>query len=207
MGADNARMWSARVFAFSISSFVVSGDASAGEGTRGEALAHYAETLVGKQRLISGDSELPLDSVGVARLVFLSQGIDLFNAPAFLDPARTGVDIIYQYAALYGRLHTSRRPKIGDLVFFGKTRDADRDGEPDPISHVGIVTQLSSDGTAKIVTASRAQVVTLSLNRLRPKDTEDELQAPLNSRLFVGRAFNEPKPVSELFYTFATVAE
>jgi hypothetical protein len=175
--------------------------------TPAEAAAAYADSLVGTRDIEALGTRYALDSVGLVRAVFMTQGIDVFQAPALEDPARTGVDVIYQYAALNGRLHTSRKPRVGDLVFFGKTRDADGDGAPDSISHLGIVTALASDGTARVVTTTKSQVVAVSLNRLRPREPKDELGAALNSRFFIGRDFAHPKLVSELFYTFATLQQ
>jgi len=174
--------------------------------SRADAVAAYAQTLVGKRAITTGGGTYGLDSVGLVRAAFISQGIDVFQAPALSDPERTGVEIVYQFAALNGRLHLSRTPHVGDLVFFGGTRDADSDGEPDSVSHLGIVTELKADGTASIVTATRSQIVSVSMNRLRPKDGKDELDAPLNSTLHLARS-RQGRLASELFYTFATLIE
>ncbi len=172
-----------------------------------EAAALFADKLVGARAIDTPQGRYAFDSVGLVRAAFMTQGIDLFQAPAALDAERSGVDIVYQFAALYGKLHMSRRPRVGDLVFFGHTRDADRDGEADSISHIGIVTAVAADGTARVVTASGTGIVAVSLNRLRPKDAVDELEAPLNSRLYLGTNWRAPRLTSELFYTFATLQQ
>ncbi|MCC6810408.1 MAG: C40 family peptidase [Deltaproteobacteria bacterium] len=174
---------------------------------RAQAIAAYADSLVGKHDLSGGGRRFRFDSVGVVRAAFLQFGIDLFAAPAQLDIERSGVDVVYQYAALNGKLHLRRRPSVGDLCFFGKTRDYDQDGAVDTISHVGVVTQVAADGTATIVTAGRSRVLTLMLNRYRPKDAQDELGQALNGRIFVGTKNTAPKLASELFYTFATIVD
>jgi hypothetical protein len=170
-------------------------------------VAAFAESLVGKQELLGGGRRFGFDSVGLVRAAYYQFGIDVFNAPAHADVDRSGVEVVYQYAALHGRFHLRRRPNVGDLCFFGKTRDFDRDGKPDAISHVGIVSDVAADGTATIVTAGRSRIVTLSLNRYRPKDAVDEAGQLLNGRLFLAGTRNEPKLASELFYTFATIGQ
>lgn len=164
--------------------------------------ARHADSLVGKHDLAGGGKRFRLDSVGLVRAAYLEAGIDVFAAPAQIANDRTGVDVVYQYAALHGRFHLRRRPSVGDLCFFGKTRDADGDGALDAISHVGIVTAVAADGTASVATTGKSRVVTVMLNRYRPKETVDEAGQVLNGRLFVGR---EPVLTSALFYTFATL--
>lgn len=164
-----------------------------------EAIAKVAESLVGKRRLFAHGQELELDSVGLVRAVFAAQGRDVFDAPAFFDPTRTGVEIVYQHAAIKGRLHAHLRPSKGDLVFFGRTRDANRDGVLDAVSHVGIVSAVAADGTATIVTTTMTKVVALPLDLLARDD------AAKNGRLLTPAAPREPRSLAELFYTFATL--
>ncbi len=177
----------------------------AANDSRASAIASYADSLVGKPAPQGGGRNFTLDSVGVVRAAFLQHGIDLFAAPAAVAVDRTGVDVVYQYAALNGRLHLRRRPAVGDLCFFGRTRDLDQDGTPDSITHVGVVTAVAADGTATVVTAGRSKVVAMALNRYRPKDAEDEVGQSLNARMFLASGKGKSLLASEAFYTFATL--
>jgi hypothetical protein len=171
----------------------------------GATIAARALSLVGKHELRGGGKAFEFDSVGLVRAVFADDGIDVFRAPAIVDPQRTGVEILYQYAAIHGRLHTRRVPGPGDLVFFGKTRDANRDGVPDTISHVGIVVDVKPNGTATVVTATMSRVLALPMNRLRPGDAQNESGELINASLLTPASPDAPQLLSRLFYTFATL--
>ena len=172
----------------------------------GERVAAEARRYVGQRELDASGQRYAFDSVGLARAVFSNLGVDLFATPAASDPARSGVDIVYQYAAVHGQLHSLRVPEPGDIVFFGKTRDRDRDGQPDPLSHIGIVSQVLADGTANVITTTMTGVVTLPMNRRRPGELRDKEGHALNGRLLTALS-PEPQPLTNLFYCFARVAK
>ena len=169
------------------------------------AVANHARGRFGKHELFGGGKQFEFDSVGLVRAVFASQGIDVFRAPAIVDPRRTGVEILYQYAALHGKLHTHRIPARGDLVFFGKTRDTKGDGVHDTVSHVGIVVDVTPRGTATVVTATMSHVLALPMNRLRPNDATDDDGETINAGLLTPASPTRPQLLSRLFYTFATL--
>jgi hypothetical protein len=179
--------------------------AAAPERDFGERVAAEARRFVGQRELRASGQRYAFDSVGLARAVFANLGVDLFATPAASDPERSGVDIVYQYAALHGQLHSLRVPEPGDIVFLGKTRDRDHDGQPDPLSHIGIVSQVAADGTANVITTTLTGVVTLPMNRRYPGELHDAQGRTLNGRLLTALSA-EPQPLSTLFYCFARLA-
>lgn len=180
--------------------------AAAPERGFGERVAAEARRFVGQRELDAGAQRYAFDSVGLARAVFTNLGVDLFATPAASDSSRSGVDIVYQYAAVHGQLHSLRVPEAGDIVFFGKTRDRDHDGQPDALSHIGIVSQVMPDGTANVITTTMTGVVSLPMNRRYPGDLHDKQGRALNGRLLTALS-PEPKPLTDLFYCFARLAK
>ncbi len=168
----------------------------------GDRIAANARKRIGQRELAGGGRRFAFDSVGLVRAVMAELSVDVFDVPAASDQERNGVDIVYQYAALHGQLHSDRVPAPGDLVFLGKTRDADGDGTPDPLSHLGIISRVDSDGTAEVVTTTMTGVVAVPFNRRFPDRLKDSAGHILNGRLVTALS-PEPQPLPDLFYSFA----
>lgn len=170
-------------------------------------LAKRAESMLGRREIVARDQHFHFDSVGLVRALLYEQGIDLFDVPAAQNLAKRGIDLAYQFAALHGELHTSRIPRVGDLVFFGETRDLTHDGVGDTLSHLGIVTEIADNATLKVVTTTMAGVEALYLNRVFPKDSASENGKRFNSQWITTLSRNQPQLASQAFYTFATLDE
>lgn len=126
------------------------------------AIALSASQLVGARTITSQGKPIAYDCAGVARAIFLKHGIDLYS-DASSDPKANGVKLIYAHVRRHGTLHQGPIADPGDLVFFDNTWDFNGDGQlNDPLTHVGVVEQLESDGT--IVFISR---VSGSIERYR----------------------------------------
>jgi hypothetical protein len=117
----------------------------------------------------------------VTRAIYLAHGIDLFEGGA-ADGKANGVGLIYNHLRKHGQLHRGPVVQAGDLVFFDNTWDYNGDGlVNDPLTHVGIVERVESNGT--IVFISR---VAGAIERyMRRKHWRDGEQTPyLTGELF-----------------------
>lgn len=168
------------------------------------ALVKEAKNRIGDTDLKLGPVEYAFDSVGFARLVYKTAGIDLFSTAAARDPSRYGVDIVYQYMALYGELDMGRTPRAGDMVFLGGTRDANHDGHPDAISQVGIVVDVDAEGTATIMTALQTRIGVIHLNRRYPDTAVTPSGKTANTPLVIPTT-GKPVFASRLFHSFARI--
>lgn len=133
---------------------------------------------------------------------------------AILD--RAGAPVVGNTASLYataeslGALHHRKRPAVGDLVFFDHTYDRNRNGRvDDPLSHVGVVNAVTSDGTITVVhrSSSRGRT-TLVMNLHHPHDTHGPDGQRYNDFLRARRRSDGPRVrhlAGELWRAFATV--
>ncbi|MGH7231287.1 MAG: CHAP domain-containing protein [Nitrospiraceae bacterium] len=146
-----------------------------------QSIARTAARLVGAHSIESNGRRISYDCAGVTRAIYLSQGIDLYNSGEAEDGAN-GVRLIHAYVRKYGRLHQGPRVRPGDLVFFDNTWDLNGDGRVnDPLTHVGVVETVESDGT--VVFVSR---VSTAIDRYRMN-----LQRRTIHRAPDGRVFND----------------
>lgn len=111
------------------------------------AIVESAARLVGARTITSQSKRLVYDCAGVTRAIFLEHGIDLYRG-TFNDLKGNGVRLIHNHVRQHGTLHRGSNVSPGDLVFFDNTWDFNGDGKlNDPLTHVGIVERLESDGT------------------------------------------------------------
>lgn len=75
---------------------------------------------------------------------FVSAVLTAAGVPADGDTSR-----FFDLALEHGTLHHDPIPQVGDLVFFDDTHDRNRDGLwNDPLSHIGVVVDVSPEGVA-----------------------------------------------------------
>lgn len=111
------------------------------------AIVLLASQLVGARTITSQGKPIAYDCAGVTRAIYLRHGIDLYS-DAQSDPKANGVRLIYNHVRRHGILYQGPEVHPGDLVFFDNTWDFNGDGKlNDPLTHVGIVEQLETDGT------------------------------------------------------------
>lgn len=137
------------------------------------------------------------DCSGFAQAVYASADIDLSSVSA--PPGLNGVAIIHRFVAEEGGLH-ARRAMPGDLVFFDGTHGP----RGRPLTHIGIVERVRSDGTVVFLHHMQGRVVRGHLNRNAPHVHRD----PRTGRIlndYLRRGSNGPRLAGELFSAYGTV--
>lgn len=186
----------------------VPGSSSPGPGTEDD-LERVLETA--RAVVAHGGGEIdgrpvPRDCSGFVRAMFRKAGIDLFAEGKRGDD---GVRAIARYVDRHGRWHRRAFPTAGDLVFFDNSYDRNGDGLlNDRFTHMGIVDEVSADGTAMIIHATNHGIVREPMNLLRPHATKDAQGRLANVTLRRKTSHDAPRTphlMSELFAGFATV--
>jgi hypothetical protein len=96
------------------------------------------------------------DCSNFARAVYWkAMGIDLFyesvNSGAGHSGMRSGCELLFHFFRKKQR-YTSKKPRMGDIVFFDNTYDKNRNQRwDDPLTHVGVVISVAKDGTVEFV--------------------------------------------------------
>jgi hypothetical protein len=135
---------------------------------RQKALAKTAVRFVGKSRVEVAGRRYNPDCSGFVRGVYASQRVDLYGGLGELDGGN-GVGRIYTHVVEHGRIHYGPTVHPGDLVFFHNTWDFNRDGLPnDPLTHVGVVEKVESDGTVLFVSALSRGIERYRMNLQHP---------------------------------------
>jgi hypothetical protein len=131
-------------------------------------IVRTAVRLVGAKTVESNGKHIDYDCAGVARAIYLTQGIDLYEG-AERDSNANGVRRIYNHVAARGRIHRGPVVHPGDLVFFDNTWDYNGDGrDNDPLTHVGIVEQVESDGTIVFISRVAEAIERYRMNLSQP---------------------------------------
>lgn len=116
-----------------------------------KALAMTAVKFLGQSRIEVGGRHYTPDCSGFVRGVYATQRVDLYGGLGELDGGN-GVGRIYTHFVQHGRIHYGPTVHPGDLVFFHNTWDFNHDGLPnDPLTHVGVVEGVDSNGTVYFV--------------------------------------------------------
>ena len=181
-----------------------------GEGTpRQEALARAAIRLLGRSRIEVNGRRFTSDCVGLARGVYVSQDIDLYDG--LEEPPRgfNGVRFIHQYVKQHGWLHYGPTVHAGDLVFFHNTWDFNRDGRfNDPLTHVGVVERIEDNGTIVLVSRVSEGVQRYRMN-LREPDTHRAPDGRILNDFMRRKGFRDPHAAQyltgQLFAAFGTL--
>ncbi len=150
-----------------------------------------------RRQLTAGTAGFRQDCSGFVLAALHKVGIDSGGSAADL----------YARAESIGAIHRSERPAVGDLVFFDNTYDRNGNGlRDDPLSHIGVVIEVASDGTVTLAHdgTSRGKT-TLEMNLLHPHDATSPDGSRWNGVLRASSA--GPRLAGELFEAFATVRE
>ena len=132
------------------------------------AIVRTAAALVGADTIESNGRRISYDCAGVARAIYLAHGIDLYEGA---DGGRktNGVRMIYDHVRSRGRIHRGPVVHPGDLVFFDHTWDYNGDGRVnDPLTHVGIVERVESDGTIVFISRVSDAIERYRMNLAQP---------------------------------------
>lgn len=125
--------------------------------------------------------------------------------------ARAGVETtgdsrsFWREAKREGRAFVVGEPAPGDLAFFDRTWDKNRNGRvDDELTHVAVVVAVHDDGLVELVHRERAGVRLLRLHLLRPHD-HDEDGRVLNDYLRASRygGADAPRLAGQLLRGFA----
>lgn len=130
---------------------------------------------VKKEAVDTGGYE-PATAAQFVSSVYGMNGINLPNA----SPAA-----IYKTCKAQEKVYFGTRPKVGDVVFFHNTFDANGDGRNnDWYTHVGMVQAISGEATAEVVAWKDGKTTVHKVNLERPEVSEAAGET-LNSRLRV----------------------
>jgi hypothetical protein len=136
--------------------------------SRQQAIVRTAANLVGAKTIESNGRRIAYDCAGVTRAIYLAHGIDLYEGSAG-NGAANGVRLIYNHLRTHGRLHLGPVVWTGDLVFFDNTWDYNGDGHiNDPLTHVGIVETVETDGTIVFISRVAGAIERYRMNLSQP---------------------------------------
>ena len=135
---------------------------------RKRAIVQTAVNLVGAKTIESQGRRISYDCAGVTRAIYLAHGIDLFEGGA-ADGKANGVGLIYNHLRKHGQHHRGPVVQAGDLVFFDNTWDYNGDGlVNDPLTHVGIVERVESNGTIVFISRVAGAIERYRMNVAHP---------------------------------------
>jgi len=161
-------------------------------------LVASARSLLGlppNAKLIVKDRAFTLDCIGTVSAIFYSQDIDLTKD--FAKYPGDGVNRLYSTLRDGGVLHHDSYPRVGDVVIWDNSWDANADGKrgDDPRTHAGIVLAVDGDGTIHYIHESVYQGVIIEvMNLLHPDEASDGSGKRLNSGMAVPSRAGGPKP-------------
>lgn len=138
-----------------------------GSATRA-GVVRTAVKLLGAKTIEQNGRRIAYDCAGVTRAIYLEHGIDLY-ASHVSDRQPNGVRLIYHHVRQHGQLHQGPTVMPGDLVFFDNTWDFNGDGKlNDPLTHVGVVERIESDGTVVFISRVADAVERYRMNLALP---------------------------------------
>lgn len=127
-----------------------------------------AVRLLGSKTITVQGRRIGYDCAGVTRAIFLEHGIDLYQSNHQAANAN-GVRLIHNHLRQHGILHQDMDVRPGDLVFFDNTWDFNGDGLfNDPLTHIGIVERVESDGTVIFISRVAGAVARYHMNLNHP---------------------------------------
>jgi peptidoglycan DL-endopeptidase CwlO len=169
-------------------------------------IAEDAATFLGRKYIKVEKRHFRSDCSGLVQAVYYKNGIDI------LDPNGTikssNVKNIFDYVQAKGRIFTEKRPKPGDIVFFSNTRATKGSGY---LSHIGIVENVSKDGTISFIHKSSLGIIRNHMNLKQPsirKSTDDD--TVINSYMRRRRAGDRPGTkylAGDLFEAFGNIID
>ena len=157
-----------------------------------------AKVLIGElpnAKVIVKGKEFVLDCIGTVSAIFYRLDIDVTKD--FGKYSGNGVNRLYMTLKDRGVLHRDKYPRVGDVIVWDNTWDANDDGDrtDDPRTHAGVVMAVDEDGTIHYVHENMFKGVMVELmNLLRPAVASDEAGKRLNSSLAIATKSGGPKP-------------
>ena len=128
------------------------------EDQRRERIVSDAYELGRHRRFRVNGRSFPYDCSGYVAALLYENGFNVFEGTRSMNVQGNGVKLIHDFARRQGALST-QEASPGDIVFFSDTFDKNRDGKiNDPLTHIGIVTDLRRDGTIEFMHLIRGHV-------------------------------------------------
>ena len=161
---------------------------------KGSHLAKAARSFVGKKQLQVGDKTYGYHCSGFISAVFAKAGHSVQGSTKHL----------HSLAKKNGYLSTE--PKVGSIVFFDNTYDANKNGSfDDHLSHVAIVEKVHDDGRVSMLHLGSRGIVSLTLNLQNPDQHKDMNGVLQNSFLRVRTSKKDkyPRLAGQLWRGFA----
>ena len=143
--------------------------------------------------------QFTFDCSGTVCAIYYRLGIDL--AKDFARYPGNASNRLYLSLKDRGVIHYDRYPRIGDIIFWDNTYDANGNGDrtDDLRSHTGMVVGVDDDGTIHYIHASVLRgVVVEVMNLMRPRDAYDGQGKRINSGMAIATVPGGPKPAKEL---------
>jgi hypothetical protein len=174
---------------------------------RRAAIVRTAARLVGARTIELNGRSIAYDCAGVTRAIYLEHGIDLYEGGSSDDKAN-GVRLIYAHVRQHGKLHQGPVVHPGDLVFFDNTWDFNGDGLlNDPLTHVGVVERVESDGTVVFISRVADAIERYRMNLALPHVHQTTDGRVLNDYIRRKRPTDPKEPghlTGELFAFYGT---
>lgn len=132
-------------------------------------LAEGGNYVLGKDELIIRGKRFNMDCTGAVLAIYYYAGIDL--ARDFNRYTGNGVSRLYKSLETKGLLYYTRLPVTGDIIFWDNTYDRNEDGRwNDPLTHVGMVMNVSEDGSMQYVHLNyRRGIIIENMNLYQPE--------------------------------------
>lgn len=145
-----------------------------------EKLVEGSYWALGKTRLKVNDRVFNLDCSGTVMAIYYYAGIDLSRD--FNKYTGGGTERIFQYLEDNNLLYTTAMPVPGDIIFWDNTYDQNGDGKRnDELTHMGIVVEVSPDGTVTYIHENYAKGIILEKMNLKHPD-DQERNAPMRMK-------------------------
>src|SRR3989339_1294085 len=167
-----------------------------------------AKEMVGKNEILVGDRKYSYDCSGFDSAVYdKALGIKLFKINRS-SKGKNGVELIFTYFQENGKLYKSGIPSEGDIVFFDKTYDLNKDGRlNDRLTHAGIVEKVDNSKTITFIHLTSKGIERSYMNLKHPHtDVNPRNKSIYNS--FIRKNIRKIKGkelTAELFRAFGSI--
>jgi hypothetical protein len=139
-------------------------------------LVEGAQSILGRTQLLVRGRRFTMDCTGVVLAVYWYAGIDL--ARDFNRYSGGGVERIYRTLERKNLLYSTTEPLAGDLIFWDNTYDHNEDARwNDPLSHVGMVTDVGRDGTISYIHDHATKGIRIDYMNLRSPAVQSTIAA------------------------------
>ena len=156
-----------------------------------------ARSFLGKRVLKHKGKTYRYDCSGFVAAVYGKVGV----------PIDGSVRYMYESSKKKGTLR--KEPRIGDLVFFDNTFDANKNGAfDDTLTHIAVVEKIESSGRITMIHLGSKGVVRIYMNLHHPDVYKDEYDVVQNSYLRFRKSKKDKRPrlAGQLWKRFAFVA-